>query len=220
MKSLQVASIMMGLALAGGMRAGTSRFDGPQTGAVPKAVTIAEGLAEDIQADLEARNWTMAHTRLAELQKNRSALRIEVVPTSKISGYEVALDSLTAQVERQDQPAALQSANRMSRKIVGVMGGYDVTIPVQVGYLDVAGRDAIYGAESGRWQDASAAAAELHANYAIVRAHVAGKDSILDGRMRQQLNELDAAVAARGVARVRATATALLGDVDLIERTY
>jgi hypothetical protein len=108
----------------------------------------------------------------------------------------------------------------MSRKIVGVMGGYDVTIPVQVGYLDVAGRDAIYGAEAGRWQEASAAAAELHTNYDIVRAHVAAKDSILDRRMRQQLNELDAAVVAKGAARVRATATALLRDVDLIEQTY
>ena len=219
MKSLHVAAIIGGLALTGGMLAATTHFDGPQTGAVPKAVTIAEGLAEDIQADLDARNWTMAHTRLAELRKNRSVLQL-AVPASKITGYELALDSLISQVERQDQPASLQSANRMSRQIVNLMGGYAVTIPVQVGYLDVASRDAIYGAESGRWQDASAAAAELHTNYGIVRAHVAAKDSILDRRMRQQLTELDAAVAARGVARVRATATALLGDVDLIERTY
>jgi len=84
----------------------------------------------------------------------------------------------------------------------------------------VAGRDAIYAAETGRWQDASAATEELRANYTGVGTHVAGKDSTLDRRVRQQLSQLDRAVAAKSAARVRAIATALLGDVDLVEQTY
>jgi len=151
---------------------------------------VAEGLAEDIQADLDARNWTMARTRLAELQKNRVALQ-RVLPAGEIGGYGVSLDALISQLGRQERPAALQSANRLSRAIVGFMAKYEVMLPAQVGYLDVAGRDVIYAAETGRWQDASAAAEELRTNYTGVGTHVAGKDSTLDRRVRQQLSQLD-----------------------------
>jgi len=117
-----------------------------------------------------------------------------VLQAREIAGYDVALDSLISQLSRQDRPASLQAANRLSRAIVGIMANYDVTVPVQVGYLDVAGRDVIYAAEAGRWQDASAAAAELRANYAGVGTHVAGKDSTLDRRVRQQFSQLEGSV--------------------------
>jgi hypothetical protein len=231
MKRLQLASIILAPALAASLlgmagRPNASRVDvvashlnAPRVDVVPPAVTIAEGLAEDIQADLETRNWTMAQTRVAELQKNRLRLRV-LLPAPKIAGYEVAFDSLTAQLKRQDRLASLQSANHMSREIVTIMGNYTATVPIQVSYLDVAGRDAIYAAEGGRWQDASAAVTELRANYAIVQARVAGKDSTLDQHVRQQLNGLEVAVTAKSVTHARAIATALLENVDLIERVF
>jgi len=210
---------MLATAAAGIALAATAGVDGPQTAAPPQSLVVAEGLAEDIQADLDARHWTMARTRVVELQKNRVALQREL-PAAEIAGYEVSLDSLISQLARQERAPALQSANRLSRAIVGFMAKYNVTVPAQVGYLDVAGRDAIYAAETGRWQDASAAAEELSANYAGVGTHVAGKDSTLDRRVRQRLRQLDRAVAAKSAARVRAIATALLEDVDLVEQTY
>lgn len=219
MRVPQIAVLMLAPVLARTVLGTTGSFDAPQIGTVPPAVVAAEGLAEDIQADLTARNWPMARTKLADLQTNRPKLHA-VLPAQESAGYEVALDSLISQVGRQDRPASLQSANRMSRAIVGMMANYDVTVPVQVGYLDVAGRDVIYAAETGRWQDASAAAAELRANYARVGTHLAGKDQTLDRRFRQRLGELDRAVAAKSAVRVRAIATALLNDVDLVERTY
>jgi len=219
MRVQRIGVVILATAVAAIALAATASVDGPQTGAPPRALVVAEGLAEDIQADLDARNWTMARTRLAELQKNHVALQ-RVLPAGEIAGYGVSLDSLISQLGRQERPAALQSANRLSRAIVGFMAKYDVTVPAQVGYLDVAGRDVIYAAETGRWPDASAAAEELHANYTGVGTHVAGKDSTLDRRVRQQLSQLDRAVAAKSAARVRAIATALLGDVDLVEQTY
>ena len=219
MRGSHIAAVMIAVALSGVALAATSNVDGPQTRAVPSALVVSEGLAEDIQADLETRNWTMARTKGAELQTNRSALRA-VLQAREIAGYDVALDSLISQLSRQDRPASLRAANRLSRAITGIMANYDVTVPVQVGYLDVAGRDVIYAAEAGRWQDASAAAAELRANYAGVGTHVAGKDSTLDRRVRQRLSQLEGAVAAKSAVRVHAIATALLDDVDLVERTY
>ena len=219
MKRLQLASIILAPALAASLLGMARRPNASPVDPVPPALSIAEGLAEDVQADLETRNWTTAHTRVAELQKNRLRLRV-LLPAPQIAGYEVALDSLTAQSKRQDQPASLQSANHMSREIVNIMANYAVTVPVQVGYLDVAGRDAIYAAEAGRWEDAVAAAAELRVNYFAVQPHVASKDPALDRRVSQLLTELDGAVTARSVARIRATATRVLDDVDVIERTY
>jgi|SRR5712664_342573 len=219
MKVRQIAVVILAAAVAGVALAATARVDGRQAAAPPRSLVVAEGLAEDIQADLDARNWTMARTRLAELEKNRVALQ-RVLPARDIAGYGVTLDSLISQLGRLERLPALESANRLSRAIVGLMAKYDVTVPVQVGYLDVAGRDAIYAAETGRWQDASAATEELRANYAGVGTHVAAKDSTLDRRVRQQLSQLDRAVAAKSAVRVRAIATALLEDVDLVEQTY
>lgn len=219
MTRLQIASIILAPALAGSVLAAAGRFDVPRSDVVPPAVAIAEGLAEDIQADLDAHNWTMAQTRIAELQKNRLRLRAVLQPP-KMAGYEVALDSLIVQVKRRDRPASLQSANQMSREVVNIMGNYDLKVPVQVGYLDVAGRDAIYAAETGRWEDAVAAAAELRTNYVVVQTNVASKDPTLDRRVTRRLTELDSAVTARSAARLRAIAAKLLEDVDLVERTY
>jgi len=219
MRASHIAVLVIAVALSAVALAATSNVDGPQTRPVPTALVAAEGLAEDIQADLEAGNWTLARTKVADLETHRSALRALLRP-GKIAGYEVALDSLISQLRRQDRPASLQAANRLSRAIVGLMADYDVTVPVQVGYLDVAGRDVIYAAEAGRWQDASAAARELRANYAAVGTHVAGTNQTLDRRLRQRLSELDQAVAAKNAVRVRAIATALLDDVDLVEQTY
>jgi len=75
MKVRQIAVVILAAAVAGVALAATARVDGRQAAAPPRSLVVAEGLAEDIQADLDARNWTMARTRLAELEKNRVALK-------------------------------------------------------------------------------------------------------------------------------------------------
>lgn len=182
-------------------------------GALPPVVVAAEGLAEDIQADLDTLGWSAARAKLAQLQASRSALRAS-------ARYEAALDSLATQMGRRDRLAALVSANGMSRALLAVAADYDLTVPVQVGLLDVAGRDVIYRAEAGDWQQVSVSMAELRAQYAAVQAHVATKDATLNGRLGQRLTALDAAVSAKSATRVRTVATGLLDDVDLVERTY
>jgi hypothetical protein len=190
-------------------------------GPLPQVASVAEGLAEDIQSDLDTLGWTDARARLTQLQTNRSTLRTAVVADpATLASYEAALDSLAAQIGRRDRLASLQSANRMTRVLLAVAANYDLTVPVQVGLLDVAGRDAIYRAEAGDWQAVAASVAELRTQYAVVQAHVAGKDAALSARLAQRLTDLEAAVSAKEATRVRTLATALLEDVDLAERTY
>jgi hypothetical protein len=186
----------------------------------PLAVVSAEGLAEDIQTDMDTSGWTAARAKLDQLQASRSALRKAVSDSLKNAEYGAALDSLAAQVERRDRLASLLSANRMSRVLLAISADYELTVPVQVGLLDVAGRDAIYWAEAGDWRRALIAVAQLWTQYAAVQDHIAAKNAALNGRVAQQLAALEAAISTKNATRVRAVATGLLDDVDLVERTY
>lgn len=179
---------------------------------LPADVARAEGLAEDIQADLDTLGWTAARDKLAQLQASSVA--------AKVTSDEGALDSLAAQIGRRDRLGALQSANRMSRALLVIAAHYNLTVPVEVGLLDVAGRDAIYRAEAGDWLGAAASVAEFRARYAAVQPHVAAKDAALDARFAQRVTALDDAVKAKNAARVRTVATGLLDDMDLVEGTY
>jgi hypothetical protein len=189
---------------------------------LPPVVAQVEGLAEDIQTDLDSLGWTAARAKLVELQASDSTLRtaIPAAAAAALATYEAARDSLAAQIGRRARLAALASANRMSRALLAIAAEYDTTVPIQVGLLDVAGRDAINRAESGDWQGAGVSVAELQSQYAAVQAHVALKDTALDARVTRELADLKAAVSAKNAARVRTVATRLLDDVDLIERTY
>lgn len=228
MTTRRIASLLAAFALTAAACKGTGGQKPPPPplqaghGVLPPVVVAAEGLAEDIQADLDTSRWTPARAKLAQIHASDSALRAAVPPTSAptLARYEAARDSLAAQLGRRDRLAALQSANRMSRVLLAIAADYDRTVPIEVGLLDVAGRDAVYRAEAGDWLGAAASIAELRSRYAAVRAHVAAKDAALGARLAQRLTELDAAVTSKNAARVRAVATGLLNDVDLVERTY
>jgi hypothetical protein len=211
MTTTRIAPLLAALALTAAACTGNRKTETNHS-AVPPAVVAAEGLAEDMQADLDTLGWGAAGAKLARLRDESTAMRM--------AGYETTLDSLAAGITRRDRLAALQAANRASRLLLAVAATYKVTVPVNVGLLDVAGRDAIYRSEAGRWQDASAAVAELRANYDAIQGHVASSDAALDQRLAQQLQALHAAVSARNAGRVRNIATRFLDDVDLVERTY
>jgi hypothetical protein len=240
MTTRRIASLLAAFALTAASTGRGGQQPQASRGALPRVVVAVEGLAEDIQADLDTLGWTVARAKLAQLQASRSTLRTAVLAdrappagskaskppgtgksnAAKVASYDAALDALATQIGRRDRLASLESANRMSRVLLAVAADYDLTVPVQVGLLDVAGRDAIYRAEAGLWQEASASVAELRAQYAAVQAHIVMKDAALNGRLAQRLTALDAAVSAKSATRVRTVATGLLGDVDLVERTY
>jgi cobalamin biosynthesis Mg chelatase CobN len=104
--------------------------------------------------------------------------------------------------------------------LAAMSADYRSRVPVQVALLDVAGRDAIYAAEDGRWSEAAAAVRELRSTYAQVSGHVTKAQRPLNDRFRQTLDALAGAVSKQDVTQARREATSLLDDVDLIEGTY
>jgi hypothetical protein len=108
----------------------------------------------------------------------------------------------------------------VSRVVTGIMAGYPTKVPAEVGLMDVAGRDALYAAQQGRWKDAANAAAELGRSYATVQARVRARDPALDRRVTEEIAQLQRAAAARARDRAASVAQTLLEDVDRIEVTF
>ncbi len=196
---------------------GSTAASTPTVSALPTPVEQAEALAEDVQTYLEQSAWPTAEAKLRELQGVGEKLASAGVVETKRSAFGNAVDSLSAAIAHRSRAGALTAGNRVSRVVTGIMADYPMKVPVDVTYMDVAGRDALYAAEQGRWSDAANAAEEIGQRYAAVQAHVRARDPVLDKRVSAEIAELYRAVESRARARADRLARALLEDVDRIE---
>jgi hypothetical protein len=199
---------------------GSTAASTPTTSALPSALEQAEALAEDVQTYLEQNAWPTAEAKLLELKGVGEQLASAGVAETKRSAYANAVDSLGAAITRRSRAGALTAGNRVSRVVTGIMADYPMKVPVDVTFMDVAGRDALYAAEQGRWGDAANAAMEIGQRYSAVQAHVRARDSALDKRVSTEIVELHRAVDSRARARAERLARALLEDVDRIELAF
>jgi hypothetical protein len=192
----------------------------PSAGVLPPPVEQAEALAEDVQDDLSRNAWPAAGAKLRELRQVEEKLDSVGIAQTQRMAYGSALDSLDGAIARRSRADALTAGNRVSRVVTGIMAGYPTKVPADVGLMDVAGRDALYAAQQGRWNDAASAAAEIGQSYATVQAHVRARDPALDRRVTAEIAQLQRAAASRARGRATSLAQALLEDVDRIERTF
>jgi hypothetical protein len=206
------------LVLAAGL-AGCHSVGSPTFG-LPAAVDQAEALAEDVQTDIAQLAWTAAEARTHELKSRGERLEAAGVPQPKRSAYRRAVDSLGAAITRRNRSDALTAGNHVSRIVTAIMADYPTKVPVQVVYMDVAGRDVLYAAAQGRWNRAAAPVAEVGASYAAVQAHVKARNPALDQQVSSEIGQLQRAVVARERDRATSLAQALLEDVDRIELTF
>jgi hypothetical protein len=199
---------------------GSTAASTPAASVLPPPVEQAEALAEDVQSDLDRNAWPAAEAKLRELKGVGEKLASLGVAQTRRSAYGNALDSLGAAITHRSRPEALVAGNRVSRVVTGIMAGYPTKVPVHVTLMDVAGRDALYAAQQGRWGDAANAAAEVGRSYAAVQDHVRARDSALDQRVTSEIAQLHGAVVSRARDRATSLAQALLEDVDCIEQTF
>lgn len=199
--------------------AGASAPAATTAGTVPTPLEAAEGLAEDVQTDIAGSNWTAAAANAKELQ-NTAAGVVSAAGPGASAAYRAAVDSLAAQVGRRDRAASLVSANAVSRDLVRMFVAFHPKVPVQVAYMDVAGRDVVYAAERGDWSAATRAVQELRTNYDAVQAHVSASNPALANRVAGELQQVADAVQGKNAAEAKRTGNVLLEEVDLIEKTY
>jgi hypothetical protein len=204
----------------GGQTARSMAASTPAARVLPSPVEQAEALAEDVQTYLDQKAWPAAEAKFGELRAVGANLPSVGVAETKRSAYLNALDSLGAAITRRSRPDALTAGNRVSRVVASIMADYPTKVPVDVTLMDVAGRDALYAAQQGRWSDAAKATAELGRSYTTVQVHVRSRDPVLDRRVTAEIGRLQRAVASRGRDRATSLSQALLEDVDRIEQTF
>ena len=226
MRPYAVWAVILAMGLAGckndqgGQTTRSTGVSAPTTHVLPSAVEQAEALAEDVQTDLDQSAWPAAEAKFRELRGVGEKLASVGVAETKRSAYGNALDSLGAAIARRSRAGALTAGNRVSRVVAGIMADYPTKVPVEVTLMDVAGRDALYAAQQGRWGDAAKATAELGRSYTAVQVHVRARDPALDRRVTAEIARLQRAVASRARNRAASLAQALLEDVDRIEQTF
>ena len=192
----------------------------PTTARAPAPVEQAEALAEDVQTDVAQGAWPVAEAGARELRSLGEKLHTAGVPVSKQSGYGPAVDSLSAAISRRSQSEALTAGNHVSRIVTGIMGDYPSKVPVEVAYMDVAGRDVLYAAQQGRWSDAAAPMAEVARSYSTVQPYVRTNNFALDQVVTSKIAQLRSAVASREARQVTSLAQILLDDVGRIELIF
>jgi hypothetical protein len=192
----------------------------PTARVLPPPVEQAEALAEDAQTYLDQNAWPAAEAKFRELKVVGESLASVGVAEIKRSAYGNALDSLGAAMTRRSRADALTAGNRVSRVVADIMADYPTQVPIDVTLMDVAGRDALYAAQQGRWGDASNAAGEIGRSYAAIQLHVRTRDSALDRRVAAEIARLQHAATSRARDQATSLALALLEDVDRIEQTF
>jgi hypothetical protein len=183
-------------------------------------VEQAEAAAEDLQTAVEQNAWPAAEGKLRELKAEGAKLASAGVPDSERTAYENALVPLGAAITDRSRADALTTGNRISRIVTGIMAAHPGKVPIEVGYMDVAGRDALYAAQQKRWKGAGAAVTELGQRYAAIQSDVRTRSPALDQKVSAEISKLQGAVVLHGSGPATTLAQTLLEDVDSIERLY
>lgn len=190
------------------------------TETIPPALQQAEGLTEDIQDSINAGNWSGAEKMVTKLQTASTQLRSTHAKKKEVETLDTAIASLARDVKSRNRLAADTSANRAAFATISMMASYHPRIPVAVGFMDVAARDAMYKAELGDWHGVDKASSDLSKHYSSVSHNVKSKNATLDTNVKAQLDALKNAAKAKNASQVKATSTTLLEDIDRIEQTF
>lgn len=189
-------------------------------GAVPPALDKAESLAEDVQDDIAASAWPAAETKARALMSAKDQLASSGIPAAAVATFGALTDSLLSAVAKKDTNPARGIANRISRAINGMMAAFSTKVPIDVAYMDVAARDALYAADEKRWPAAETAVAELRRRYATVQEHVKERAAALDKTISSELDRMEKAATEKKQKALTSLAKTLLEDIDRIEKTY
>ena len=187
---------------------------------VPPVLEQAKELSEDIQDTINANKWDSAQRMATQLQSTATELRSMHTKPQEVAMFDSAVASLAANVKARNRIAADTSANRASYAAITIMASYRPRVPVSVGYMGVAARDAMYKAELGDWKGVSQAISELDKNYASVASHVRDRNPELDTAFRAHLDALKKAAQAKDANAVRQANQVILDHVDKIEQTF
>ena len=192
-------------------------------GPIPDQLQSLETGAEDVIDLVAEDSWGAIAREVDTMRTTWTGFHTEAekVDTSQSLRIDTAMDTLQSAAGREDAQATSQAANDVSGPVVELFGHYDLPRPIQIGRLDVIGRQIRL---DGDRNDDTAAAAQLTAardQWAAVKANVIAHDGAAAAQKADTLlAALERSLANRDQAALRAAASELLEAVDSMEGLY
>lgn len=195
-------------------------------GAVPDPLNTIEAQAEDIIDLVPADRWEGVATDVQTVRDNWSIYREQALNDGAArdlaARFDQALNDLQAAAKARQPAETMQAANDLSAAAVELFGLYDTTHPVDIGRLDVIGRQIVLDADR---QDLKAAGVQVDRALGIwdggLRADIVGRQGqTVADQTDATLAGLQTAKANKDFATLTTQAKVLLEVVDAMEGLY
>lgn len=193
---------------------------------VPEPLDTIEAQAEDIIDVVPAGQWDKVDADVATIVEAWGSYRPQALADGAEQAladrFDAALVDLGASADAKEPQETMQAANDLSAATVEFYGLYDTGRPVDIGRLDVIGRQIVLEADR---QDVAAAGSQVDKAQAIWDGGL--EADVLDHDGKKVAEDTDANLAALQKARaagdfaaLRSRASEFLEIVDDMERLY
>jgi hypothetical protein len=227
---LAVAALAMAVAACGGSTSRASENEAPEGGTstrseLPRTLQHIEAGAEDVADFVPHAEWNRVRADVAKVTADWETYRgragADGATPAELAGLDGALGRLRSAADAQRPADALQASNDVSAVVVELYALYDPPEPVDLGRLDVVGRQ--IALDVGR-ADLAGAAQQVERARAVwggLRANVMHHDGKrIAARMDATIMALQRAVRENNGQALHARADAMLERVDDMERLY
>jgi predicted small lipoprotein YifL len=219
-RSLVVLSLIVVVLLAA---CGVATPIGPVV--VPGSLQAIEAAAEDIIDFAPSGNWDKIGTDVSDISNAWKAYQPQAGKDGASQDIQGSMTSALTQLETastaKDSAATMQASNNISAAVVELFALYEVTVPVDIGRLDVLERQVILDVAAN---DFSAAVASLDKTKS---AWERVKPSVLEHKGQEVAAQFEASLAtqesaldAKDAAALTDEATKALEIVDALEVLY
>ena len=189
--------------------------------APPVNVRALESNAEDVIDQIDAGRWARAAASSDRIRRTWNGYRDRApLRDGEAATVNDAVSELSAAVDRRDSIAADQAGNAVSRVIVELIAREHPVPPVQVGRLDVIGRQLLIDSRRADVAAIARDAADARREYEAIEAAVNERGAPTATRAAAIIRSIDAAEASGSLDAAGHAARRLLAVVDRIERLW
>ena len=189
----------------------------------PRSLDALEAASEDVIDQLPRGRWTRVDADVRDMQRSWHGYRREAVTVDARQAMPLgrALRDLATKAGVRDRLGTEQAANDVSASVIELIGHYRLGHPVQVGRLDVIGRQIVIDVERSDDDRARSDVDAARRQWTEVRASVLRhRGARVAARSDRVVTRLRAAAAAQDRRALENGANDLLELVDRMERLY
>jgi hypothetical protein len=190
----------------------------------PKPLTTIEEQAEDIGDRVPSKRWARIAADVKVIKaawaRFQSQAKSDGIPAATVADFNTALDRLAAAAKAKNGPDISQGANDISSVVVELFASYKLDAPVQVGRLDVIGRQIELDLDADNPDGVTQQIEQARTEWDAIRADVATRSAAVPTQVDATLDALGEAQRAGNTRLLHAETRVLLELVDSIEELY